>query len=41
MTLDRFQTFHLAYMKTVEYFHPGVFIELVRLNYGLDYYKHD
>jgi hypothetical protein len=32
--------FHLAYLKSVEFFHPGVFVELVRLNYGLDYDKH-
>ena len=32
--------FHLAYLKSVEFFHPGVFVELVRLNYGLDYDNH-
>jgi hypothetical protein len=40
-TTDKFKTFHLAYMKTIEFFYPGVFVELMRLNYGIDYYNHD
>lgn len=34
---DALGVFHMAYLKSVEVFYPGVFVELVRLNYGIDY----